>query len=225
MADASPARGPGRPRDAVLHRQRIIAAAIEQIRQHDLSGLTMRALARRLGVSPSALYNHVSSRSMLLAWVQEYVSEQLDVTGFGSLSLREALGRWAWSYLRFLRAQPAMVDLIVAVPVAHTVSTTRMYQRIVAGFRAAGWYDRSVIPSLSAIETFIFGAALDSAGPENIYEPEPSALTPELSDTHAAFAELVREAGEPERDLVFQLGLDALLAGLQLRWGGHRGNH
>ena len=217
-----PGRGPGRPREPVLHRQRIIVAAVAIVRRSGLSGLTMRALSRRLGVSPSALYNHVPSRDALLAWVQEHVSEQLDASGFGSLSLRDALGRWAWSYLAFLRTQPAMVDLIVAVPVAHTVSTSRMYQRIVAAFRAAGWYDRSVIPSLSAIETFIFGAALDSAGLENIYEPEPGGRTPALRETHDAFAELVRETGGTERDLVFQLGLDAMLSGLQLRWGGKR---
>lgn len=208
----------------MLHEQRIVSAAIELIRQHGLPGLTMRALSRRLGVAPSALYNHVPSRAMLLARVQDHVSEQLDVSGFGSgsVSLRDALSRWAWSYLRFLRDRPAMVGLIVVVPVAHAASTTRMYQRIASAFRAAGWYDRSVIPSLSAVETFIFGAALDSAGPEGVYAPEPSSLAPELTETHAAFAELVREAGEPERDLVFQLGLDAMLAGLQHRWGGRR---
>lgn len=60
------------------------------VRRSGLSGLTMRALSRRLGVSPSALYNHVPSREALLAWVQEHVSEQLDASGFGSLSLRDA---------------------------------------------------------------------------------------------------------------------------------------
>lgn len=182
----------------------------------------MRALADRLEVSASSLYHHVHSRDALLAWVQESISEQLDVSGFGALSLREALAQWAWSYLRLLREHPRLVELIVAVPVSHTARTSRMYGTIVAAFRAAGWYDRSVLPSLSAIETFIFGAAIDSAGPDNVYEPEPSGSAPELGDTQIAFSELVQETGEREHDLVFQLGLDALLTGLQLRWGGQR---
>ncbi|WP_053385216.1 TetR/AcrR family transcriptional regulator [Leucobacter celer] len=224
MEPPQPLRGRGRPRAPLLDKRRITAAAAGLIRTEGLSGLTMRALAGRLGVSAGALYNHAPSRSAVLAWVQEDISEQLNVSGFGSLSLRDALAQWAWSYLRLLRAQPAMVDLIVAVPVAHTVHTSQMYQRIVAAFREAGWYDRSVLPSLSAIETFIFGAALDSAGPENVYEPAPSEHTVALSDTHSAFADLVREAGARERDLVFQLGLDALLTGLLLRWGGSAGS-
>lgn len=215
-------RGRGRPRVARLDRARITAAALALIQADGLQGLTMRALAAHLGVSPGALYNHAASRSEVLAWVQEEVSGHLNTAGFGTMSLREALAQWAWSYLRFLRARPRLVDLIVAVPVAQTADTSRMYQRIVAAFRAAGWYDRSVIPSLSAIETFIFGAALDSAGPENIYEPGPSEGAPALGDTQAAFAELIRETGEHEHDLVFQLGLDAMLTGLQMRWGGGR---
>ncbi len=222
MARTPKGRGPGRPGTPLLDRRRITAAASAIIREEGLSAVTMRALARRLGVGASALYNHAASRSTVLAWVQEDVSTHLNASGFGSLSLRDALAQWAWSYLRLLRTQPRMVDLIVAVPVAHTVQTSQMYQRIVAAFRSAGWYDRSVLPSLSAIETYIFGAALDSAGPENVYEPAPGELASALSDTHSAFAELVRESGSRERDLVFALGLDALLTGLQLRWGGQR---
>ena len=220
MHQTTPRRGPGRPSAPLLGKRRITDAAIRVIRRNGLSGLTMRALAQRLGVAPSALYNHARSRDEVLVWVQEDISKHLNTTGFGTLSLRDALAQWAWSYLRFLRAQPALVDVIVAVPVAQAADTSQMYQRIVAAFRAAGWYDRSVLPSLSAIETFIFGAALDSAGPENVYEPGPGEATAVLGDTHAAFAQLVRETGERERDLVFQLGLDALLTGLQLRWGG-----
>ena len=213
-------RGRGRPATPLLDKPRITRAAIALIRSDGLRALTMRALAARLAVSPGALYNHLDSRGTVLVWVQEDISKHLNTAGFGTLSLRDALAQWAWSYLRFLRAQPALVDVIVAVPVAQTADTSQMYQRIVAAFRAAGWYDRSVLPSLSAIETFIFGAALDSAGPENVYEPGPGEATAALGDTHAAFAQLVRETGERERDLVFQLGLDALLTGLQLRWGG-----
>lgn len=214
--------GRGRPRVARLDRERITRAALALIQSDGLQRLTMRSLAERLGVSPGALYHHADSRSTVLAWVQEEISGHLNVAGFGTMSLRDALAQWAWSYLRFLRARPRLVDLIVAVPVSQTADTSRMYQRIVSAFRAAGWYDRSIIPSLSALETFIFGAALDSAGPESIYEPEPNAGTPALGDTQAAFAALVQETGEHEHDLVFQLGLDAMLTGLQMRWGGGR---
>lgn len=237
MPHASPARrGRGRPVHPLLDKRKITAAAMAEIRRGGLQGLTMRALAARLDVSPGALYNHAASRDTVLAWVQEHISGELNVSAFGSGSLRDALAQWAWSYLRFLRTRPELVDLIVAVPVAHTAETSQMYQRIVDAFRAAGWYDRSILPSLSAIETYIFGAALDSAGPENVYEPAPDGrttpdgrtphngpTTPDgrsLHDTHAAFAELVLEAGASERDIVFQLGLDALLTGLQMRWGG-----
>ena len=51
---------------AGLTRERVLDAARAVIAEAGLGGLTMRALAHRLGVSPNAVYSHLDSKSALL---------------------------------------------------------------------------------------------------------------------------------------------------------------
>ncbi|HWU32208.1 MAG TPA: TetR family transcriptional regulator [Marmoricola sp.] len=221
--DSGSARPPGRPKNRVLDPELITDAALVLLRTSGLRGLTMRGLARQLDVAPSALYNHVASRAAVLAAIQERFAARLDTSGFGTASLRDALDRWAWSYLRQLRERPELVPLIVQVPIAQTPRTSWMYQRVIAGFAAAGWPDESIIASMSILETFIFGSALDFPGPEDVYAPDRRADTSVLNRAYSAYARAVDEIGASQRDAVFSIGLDAILIGLHHRWGSGRG--
>ena len=218
-----PRRSPGRPRETVLDTERITDAAYAVLRRDGVRGLTMRAIAARLGVAPSALYHHTPSRAAILAAVQERFAAGLDTSGFGALPLREALSRWAWSYLHRLREQPELVPVIVEVPLAQTPHTSLMYQRVIAGFAAAGWPEESIIVSMSVLETYIFGAALDSPSPDDVYAPRSSAQSPLLARTYAAFAASVDEQGERPRDALFRMGVEAILTGFYQVWGSGRG--
>ncbi|HWT32936.1 MAG TPA: helix-turn-helix domain-containing protein [Microbacterium sp.] len=222
-SSTSTGRARGRPRVNVIDRELIVDAALAQLRTEGLDGLTMRALARRLGVSGSALYNHVPSRAAVLAAVQERFVTRLDTTGFGTSPLRQALARWAWSYLVQLREQPELVPVIVAVPVAQAPRTSGMYQRVISGFAAAGWPEESIIASMSVLETFIFGAALDSPAPDDVYAPHDPERSPLLARTYEAFAQAVDARRARPRDVIFTIGLDATLTGLHHLWGTGRG--
>lgn len=221
MTDVAP-RGRGRPRERILDRDRIAEAAFAEIRAAGLAGMTMRSIARRLRVSPSALYNHVPSRAAVLALLQERFAAGLDTSGFGNEPLREALSRWAWSYLNRLRERPELVPLIVAVPLAHTPYTSLVYQRVVTGFSGAHWPEESIIASLSVLETFIFGAALDTPTPVGVYEPRDPERSPLLARASAAFARTAEERSLSPGDLLFEIGLDALLTGMHQLWGTAR---
>jgi AcrR family transcriptional regulator len=208
---------------AVVDRELIVDAALAQLRSDGLAGLTMRALARRLGVTPAALYNHVESRAGVLAAVQERFVTELDTTGFGAVPLRQALARWAWSYLAQLREKPELVPVIVAVPVAQAPRTSLMYQRVIGGFTNAGWPQESILASMSVLETFIFGAALDSPAPDDVYAPDDPDGSSLLARTYDAFARAVEERRARPRDVIFAIGLDATLTGLHQLWGSGRG--
>ncbi|GAA4549043.1 TetR/AcrR family transcriptional regulator [Pseudonocardia xishanensis] len=58
------ARGPGER--AGLSRAAVLEGAREVLAEVGLRGLTMRALARRLGVAPNALYSHVPGKDELV---------------------------------------------------------------------------------------------------------------------------------------------------------------
>ncbi|MBP2338876.1 AcrR family transcriptional regulator [Saccharothrix coeruleofusca] len=62
----APRRGRPRRDRQPLTRQRIVAEAMAVVEGAGLAGLTMRGLAKRLGVDTMSLYNHVDSRDALL---------------------------------------------------------------------------------------------------------------------------------------------------------------
>jgi AcrR family transcriptional regulator len=77
-------RRAGRPSAVVLDTDRITLAALEPIDRKGYSGFTMSALGKLLDVAPSALYNHVAAKRDVLLLVQDHLTSQVDVTGFGT---------------------------------------------------------------------------------------------------------------------------------------------
>jgi len=62
----------GAPR-APLDVERIVTAAIDLADEHGLDGASMRGVAERLGVTPMALYKHVTDRSHLVDEMLDHV--------------------------------------------------------------------------------------------------------------------------------------------------------
>lgn len=56
-----------------LSRTSVVDSALELLRESGLPGMSMRTLATRIGVQPSALYWHVPSKQVLLTAVAERV--------------------------------------------------------------------------------------------------------------------------------------------------------
>lgn len=218
MNPSTSGRSAGRPREIVLNRERITAAAIRLLRAGGLRALTMSALAERLGVSPSAIYNHADSRATVLVWVQEVIAHGLDASGFGTEPWRRATERWAWSYYRLLREHPWFVEITATVPLRDAEVSTRMYERVAYGLRAEGWRVRDVLPTISALESFVFGAAFDAAAPIDIYYTGANArAAPVLTAIVAAHAADVSSSERDASEVTFDLGLQALLDGLYAR--------
>lgn len=68
-------------------RSLVLDQAYKTLREHGLSGLSMRRLAHDLGVAPGALYYHVANKQELLAVVAERV---LDAAGSAPSDTRAA---------------------------------------------------------------------------------------------------------------------------------------
>ncbi|MEE1619780.1 TetR family transcriptional regulator [Zafaria sp. Z1313] len=211
---SAPAPGPkrraGRPRTAVLSQAHITAAALEIIGERGYEALTMSALASRLGVAPSALYNHVANKHELLAWVENSVMAEVDHSGFGMLPLREALRRWAVSYRDVFAHHGPLIPVIAVLPVGGAPATVTMYEAVAAGMAAGGWERARIIPAIVALESFIFGSALDATAPRDIFDAAGGRRGGEF----AAALRAQRAEGVDPADDAFFAGLDALLDGL-----------
>lgn len=219
MTAATPApRRAGRPPRSVLSRDRITAAALELVADTGYAGLTMSALARRLRVAPSALYNHAGSKQEVLGWIQEHVMTMVDFSAFAEEPWDEALRSWAWSYREVFARHTPLIPVIAVLPVTDAEKTLRMYEEVTLGLTRAGWPPERVVPVIVALESFVYGSALDVTAPGDIFDP--GALADRFpSFTTAARLAAAPTADESPADTAFRTGLDGLIDGLRLQLG------
>ena len=211
MSDAEDAghRRAGRPLETVLTKPRITAAALRLIGATGYASFTMSGLARSLGVAPSALYNHAASKQVVLQWLQDHVMTMIDVAGFGAERWDTALRRWAWSYRDIFATHVPLISIVAVLPVTGAPQTLRMYETVAAGLAAAGVPSAQIVPSIVALESFIFGSAFDVTAPADIFE------TGALAQSSPIFSAAVghgHENTEKSRaDVAFEFGLEALV--------------
>ena len=222
-------RRAGRPPSAVLGPAHITKAALKLIEQDGYKGLTMSALARRLGVAPSALYNHVASKADVLLLVEDHLMAGVDVSGFGAEPWDEAVRRWAWSYRNVFARHTPLINVIAVLPVTNAPQTVTMYEAVTAGFLDAGWPQERIIDAIVALESFIFGSAFDVTAPEDIFDTGTLAADNPLFSA-AVRSRSIRNSASPgsgsaagsgssssssSSDSAFRLGLEALISGLR----------
>ena len=99
-------------------RAALLDAAWSLIRAHGLDGLTLRAVAEKLGVSRSAIYRHYSSKDDLLGEIIMQGFEQLRLATTQATEQRkdncplDQLHNMGLAYMRFAVESPALYDLM-----------------------------------------------------------------------------------------------------------------
>ncbi len=116
---ASTQRSSNGRQGAGLSRELIVATAREMIEADGLGELSLRRLADRLGVTATALYKHVESKSDLLRSVAagefERVSQHL-AAGASLASPLDRLRCFARSYVDFARESPKLFPVLFLFP-------------------------------------------------------------------------------------------------------------
>jgi len=101
------------PRPSKTSAEEIVAAAVEIVSQKDLS---WRAVARKLGLAPNALYHYFPDRMMLDAAVaaegMRRLHAALKKASARSLGV-DAVRSACRAYLRFARSHPALYDTMM----------------------------------------------------------------------------------------------------------------
>lgn len=121
-----PARGQGVTRDAILD------AALALLDEDGDAGLTMRALAARLSVTPMSLYHHVTDRAGLLRALSDRlyggVLDNADESGSPVDAIRTLLAR----YYDAVVAHPQLTLAIFAEPAAFAGASRDVTDRLTA---------------------------------------------------------------------------------------------
>lgn len=203
-----------------LTRDAVVTAAVEVADAHGIAALTMRGLARQLGVEAMSLYHHFASKEAVLdAMVDRVYGEIVLPADRGdwreelrrrSVSVREALHRHPW-------ALPLMESRRAPGP-----ATLAYHDANIACLRAAGFPAHQVAHAYAVIDAFVYGFALQEATLPFDSGEEAAAMVREepIGDALAAypnmawFAEHVVLAPGYSFSREFGPGLDLVLDGL-----------
>jgi AcrR family transcriptional regulator len=160
-----------------LSRERVLVAAVAFADEHGMASLSMRRLGDVLGVEAMSLYNHVANKDELLDGMVDLVFGEIDLPVGGAdwqaamreraQSARQALGRHPWAIaLMSTRTSPGP-------------ATLRHHNAVIGSLRAAGFSVAMAAHAFSALDSYIYGFALQEA-------------TLPLGDTEEETAEVAR---------------------------------
>lgn len=152
----------GRPRTPILSQSSIVSAALELVEMN--GDFTMARLAALLGVRPSSLYHHVTSKSQVInliriTWLGEVLMEVSDATR-GTERLTKLMSRF---YTRVSQL-PALAPHLFREPLVEEESFG-YYNEIVACVREMGCSRDEAAASIALIDAFVLGSAMDVTAP------------------------------------------------------------
>lgn len=151
---------PGAPRRPAgrLTRERVVDAAYTIISSGEYSQLSMRRLARELGVAPMTLYGYVRDRDDLL----DAVVDRLLATAWRPEADDAAPRPWMVDSCRrfyeLLVAEPAALHIYLARPVTSPSALERM-SAFLARLEAAGVDPEAALGAYATIHTYTVGFA------------------------------------------------------------------
>jgi AcrR family transcriptional regulator len=216
----------GEPR-ARLSRERVLRAAIARADAGGIESLSMRKLGDELGVEAMSLYTHVANKEDLLDGMTDAVFAEIELPT-GDDDWRTAMRRRAISTRDVLARHPWATRLMQSR--THPgPATLRHHDTVIGTLRRAGFSIELTAHALSALDSYIYGFALQQASlpfetGEETAELAAAIMAPFAAGEYPHLTELtVEHVLQPGYDYgdEFLFGLDLVLDGLErARSGG-----
>ncbi|RSN54259.1 hypothetical protein DMH01_35425 [Amycolatopsis sp. WAC 04182] len=201
-----------------LNREKVLDAALALAAAEGLKGLSMRKLAKTLGVEAMALYNHVKNKTDILDGIAERVYSGIEAAD-PEAPWPERVRSTVLNLYRALARHP-VVPMALATDEANpnSLRALRPVEDLVGALYEAGFEDDGIRQTLGALNSLVFGSLLlttagftttrrDDAGQDPYLRRIDPAALPNFSRALPALG-----APDPERD--FTRALDLLISGL-----------
>jgi AcrR family transcriptional regulator len=197
-----------------------------------LTSLTMRSLAKELGVRPMAVYHYFATKDEILDGIVDLVFGEMEVPTAGG-SWRAEITRRAGSARRTLRRHAWAIGLMESRS-SPGPATLRHHDAVLGTLRAAGFSVPMTGHAYALIDAYVYGFALQEAAlpfgpdtPGDIAESMAAELAPDEYPHLVEYAtERVLQPGYSFGD-EFEFGLGVILDALEqlLDPRHHDGNH
>lgn len=136
-------------RDGALSRDEIVAAAIAEIDAGGLAAFSIRGLAERLGVYPTAIYWHIANRNMILA---EVVGEILsDATPGASADWRDFVRQLFRRYRTAIKAHPNAAPLVGAHLIGNSSIPFAFVEQVLSRLAVAGFAGEDLVDAYNTV--------------------------------------------------------------------------
>jgi len=203
----------------------VLDAAFALADEIGVESLSMRRLAKALGVEAMSLYNHVGSKDDLLDGLVDLVFEEIEPPPSG-VDWRTAMRRRAVSTREALRRHPWAIGLMEARSQPGP-SSIALHEAVLKTLREAGFSLAETVHAYSVQDSYIYGFALqERALPASLDTPEGGAevaarqMSRAVADAYPYTFEMV--AGHIATSgfdftAEFEFGLDLILDGLERR--------
>jgi AcrR family transcriptional regulator len=203
----------GRPSTPLLSRDAIARAALHLVDR--TGGFTIAQVADALGVRPSSLYNHLSSKGEIVEAMRSLVFREGGLEAGDSETWDRTVRALLRRYRECFARHPRLIPLVTA----YTVSSPEvmgMYEELAETLSAVGVREGQLLDVITMCDSVVLGAALDLAAPAEVWAVD-QARSPALiaAIQHAG-------SGRQRSDRAFDLALDILIAGIaSLAEGGY----
>jgi AcrR family transcriptional regulator len=144
-----------------LSRERVLGAAVAFADENGIASLSMRKLGEALGVEAMSLYNHVANKDQLLDGMVDLVFGEIDLPG-GGADWKMAMRERAESARQALRRHPWAIALM-STRTSPGPATLRHHNGVIGSLREAGFSIEMAAHAFSALDSYIYGFALQEA--------------------------------------------------------------
>lgn len=144
-----------------LSRERVLRGAVAVADAGGIGALTMRSLARELGVKPMSLYYYVAGKAEILDGIVDLVFSEIDLPSPGG-NWQSQMRRRADSARRTLRRHPWAIGLMES-RANPGPATLRHHESTLATLRRAGFSVAMTAHAYALLDSYIYGFALQEA--------------------------------------------------------------
>jgi len=149
------------PQRRALTRDRVLLGGVAFADDNGIASLSMRKLGDALGVEAMSLYNHVANKDALLDGMVDLVFGEIDLPE-GGADWKTQMRERARSARQALRRHPWAIALM-STRTSPGPATLRHHDAVIGSLRAAGFSVAMTAHAFSALDSYIYGFALQEA--------------------------------------------------------------
>ena len=169
---------------APLNLERTLQVALVIADDEGLDAVTMRRLARELGVEAASLYHHVQGKTQILDGLVEVVATEIEPP-MPSTDWRTAITQRAHHTRACLRRHPWAVSLM-ASRTSPGPATLGLLETGIRCFREGGFSVRQAAHAISVVDSYVHGFVLQEVNLPFRDETELAAMTGAIMETFPA---------------------------------------